>query len=31
MFGLACCVIEMIATANARYDPTRLGVELLRV
>ena len=32
MFGLACCAIEMIATANARYDiaqpppPTRTSM-----
>ena len=25
MFGLACCAIEMIATANARYDIARFG------
>ncbi len=30
MFGLACCAIEMIATANARYDIARFGAEIFR-
>ena len=30
MFGLACCAIEMIATAASRYDLARFGMELLR-
>ena len=30
MFGLACCAIEMIATANARYDLARFGAEIFR-
>jgi len=30
MFGLACCAIEMIATASSRYDLARFGMELLR-
>ncbi len=30
MFGLACCAIEMIATANARYDLSRFGAEIFR-
>ena len=30
MFGLACCAIEMIATANARYDIARFGSEVFR-
>ena len=25
-FGLACCAIEMIQTANARYDMDRFGI-----
>lgn len=29
-FGLACCAIEMIATACARYDVARFGAELFR-
>lgn len=29
-FGLACCAIEMIATACARYDIARFGAELFR-
>ncbi|MBI2167826.1 MAG: NADH-quinone oxidoreductase subunit B [Candidatus Omnitrophica bacterium] len=29
-FGLACCAIEMIATACARYDLARFGAELFR-
>ena len=30
LFGLACCAIEMIATAAARYDPARFGMEVMR-
>ncbi|MEE9276813.1 MAG: NADH-quinone oxidoreductase subunit NuoB [Dehalococcoidia bacterium] len=30
MFGLACCAIEMIATATARYDLARFGAEIFR-
>ena len=29
-FGLACCAIEMMATAAARYDVARFGSELFR-
>ena len=29
-FGLACCAIEMIATAMPRYDIARFGSELVR-
>jgi NADH-quinone oxidoreductase subunit B len=30
MFGLACCAIEMIATAASRYDFARFGMEIMR-
>ena len=30
MFGLACCAIEMICTAAARYDLARFGMEVMR-
>jgi len=30
MFGLACCAIEMIAAAAARYDLARFGMEIMR-
>ncbi len=30
MFGLACCAMEMIATATPRYDIARFGTELFR-
>ncbi|NLE75979.1 MAG: NADH-quinone oxidoreductase subunit B [Chloroflexi bacterium] len=30
MFGLACCAIEMIAAAAARFDFSRFGMELMR-
>lgn len=30
LFGLACCAIEMIATAAARYDTARFGMEVMR-
>jgi NADH-quinone oxidoreductase subunit B len=30
MFGLACCAMEMIATATPRYDLARFGAELFR-
>ena len=29
-FGLACCAIEMIATASSRYDFARFGMEVMR-
>ena len=29
-FGLACCAIEMIATAMPRYDIARFGAEMFR-
>lgn len=30
LFGLACCAIEMIATASARFDLARFGMEVMR-
>ena len=30
LFGLACCAIEMIATAASRYDMARFGMEVMR-
>jgi len=30
MFGLACCAIEMIATAASRYNFSRFGMEVMR-
>ena len=30
MFGLACCAIEMIATASPRFDIARFGMEVMR-
>lgn len=30
MFGLACCAIEMIATAASRFDLARFGMEVMR-
>ena len=29
-WGLACCAIEMIATATSRYDLARFGMEVMR-
>lgn len=29
-FGIACCAIEMIATAASRYDQSRFGMEVFR-
>lgn len=29
-FGLACCAIEMMATASARFDLARFGAEVFR-
>ena len=29
LFGLACCAIEMIATAASRYDLARFGMEVI--
>src|SRR5262245_34836018 len=29
-FGLACCAIEMIATACSRFDLARFGAEVFR-
>jgi NADH-quinone oxidoreductase subunit B len=29
-FGLACCAIEMMATAASRYDLARFGMEIFR-
>lgn len=30
LFGLACCAIEMIATASSRFDMSRFGMEVMR-
>lgn len=30
LFGLACCAIEMIATAASRFDLARFGMEVMR-
>jgi NADH-quinone oxidoreductase subunit B len=30
LFGLACCAIEMIATAGSRFDLSRFGMEIMR-
>ncbi len=29
-FGLACCALEMMVTASARYDLARFGMEVFR-
>ena len=29
-FGLACCAIEMVATAAGRFDLSRFGMEIMR-
>ncbi len=29
-FGLACCAVEMIVAASARYDMARFGMEVFR-
>jgi NADH-quinone oxidoreductase subunit B len=29
-FGLACCAIEMMATAMAKFDLARFGAEIFR-
>ena len=30
LFGIACCAIEMIATASSRFDFSRFGMEVMR-